>query len=190
MKKIPSYVKDTNDFLSKLRGVCLTSNRLLVTLDVTSLHVYTNIPHEEGLHACREALNTRGVLDPPTDDIINLIKLVLKRNNFAFNNIHYLPKDGTAMGTWMVPSCAKLFMDQLERGLLQRVERKPTTWWRYIDDIFAIWPHGEESLKRFIQAINSITERSSSQPSGLASLWRFWRKSNTWWKQFNNWLTY
>ena len=64
--KIPSYIKDTNDFLSKLDGVCITSESLLVTLDVTSL--YTNIPHEEGIHACREALNTRGVLDPPKDD--------------------------------------------------------------------------------------------------------------------------
>ena len=109
VKKIPSYVKDTNDFLSKLHDIRVTSESLLVTLDVTSLS--TNIPHEEGLDACREALHTRGVLDPPTNDIINLINLVLKRKNFVFNNAHYLQKHGTAMGTRMAPSYANLFMD-------------------------------------------------------------------------------
>ena len=53
------------------------------------------------------------------------------------------------------PCYANLFMDQLERDLLQQAEEKPTTWWRYIDDIFAIWPHEEEDLMQFIQTINS-----------------------------------
>ena len=28
-------------------------------------------------------------------------------------------------------------------------------WWRYIDDVFAIWTHGEENLIKFIHEINS-----------------------------------
>ena len=56
VKKIPSYIKDTNDFLLKLQQLDdLSSESLLVTLDVISL--YTNIPHQEGLDACRETLN-------------------------------------------------------------------------------------------------------------------------------------
>ena len=27
-------------------------------------------------------------------------------------------------------------------------------WWRYIDDMFFIWEHGEESLKVFIDQVN------------------------------------
>ena len=84
-----------------------------------SIYSCTNMPHDEGLDACREALDTREVLDPPTDDIINLIDLVLKRNNSSFNNTHYLQKHGTAMGTRMAPSYANLFMGRLERDLLQ-----------------------------------------------------------------------
>ena len=42
--KLPSFVKDTNDFLNKLLTIGnLPANSLLVTLDVSSL--YTNIPH-------------------------------------------------------------------------------------------------------------------------------------------------
>ena len=29
-------------------------------------------------------------------------------------------------------------------------------WWRYIDDIFAIWPHGEEHLTTFLGGINNF----------------------------------
>ena len=28
-------------------------------------------------------------------------------------------------------------------------------WWRYIDDIFLLWDHGEESLKQFLEHLNS-----------------------------------
>ena len=55
----------------------------------------------------------------------------------------------------MAPSYANLFMDQIERDLLQRAVKKPTSWWRFINDIFTIWPHGEENLLNFIQANNS-----------------------------------
>ena len=29
-------------------------------------------------------------------------------------------------------------------------------WWRYIDDIFFIWEHGEESLRDFIDQVNLL----------------------------------
>ena len=91
VRRIPSYIKDANDFLLKLQDISnLPQESVLVTLDVTSL--YTNIPYEEGLDACREMLDTWGVLDPPTDDIVHLISLILKKNKFFFNGLHYLQK--------------------------------------------------------------------------------------------------
>ena len=38
--------------------------------------------------------------------------------------------------------------------ILSSFEKKPMIWWRYIDDIFFIWEHGEESLKVFIEQVN------------------------------------
>ena len=66
VKKIPSYIKDTSDFLLKLERLTdLPPDPILVTLDVRSL-IYTNIPHGEGIEACKLALDTREVLQPPT----------------------------------------------------------------------------------------------------------------------------
>ena len=47
-------------------------------------------------------------------------------------------------------------MADLEERFLQNIETKPRIWWRYIDDIFFIWEHGEESLKEFIEKLNAF----------------------------------
>ena len=155
VKEIPSYIKDTTHFLLKLRALTnLPPETMLATLDVTSL--YTNIPHSEGIEACRTALNSRRIRQPPTDDLIHLIKLILTRNSFVFGEEHYLQLRGTAMGTVMAPSYANIFMGKLETTLLERAPLKPSVWWRYIDDVFVIWPHGEECFEQFVDLINSM----------------------------------
>ena len=80
---------------------------------------------------------------------------MLKSNNFEFNGRHYLQKRGTAIGTRMAPSYANIFMDRLERRLIQNAEVKPLIWWRYIDDIFIVWTEGEDRLKEFINYLNN-----------------------------------
>ena len=46
-----------------------------------------------------------------------------------------LQKRGTAIGARMAFSYANIFMDRLERRLIQNAQVKPRIWWRYIDDI-------------------------------------------------------
>ena len=52
------------------------------------------------------------------------------------------------MGTPMVPSYANIFMAALETEMLLNAPNGfiPLEWIGYIDDIFAVWPHGLESL--------------------------------------------
>ena len=64
-------------------------------------------------------------------------------------------KQGTAIGTKMAPPYAILFMDALEQQFLQSSPLKPLICWRYIDDIFFIWQHGEDKLKEFLRLLNS-----------------------------------
>ena len=47
-------------------------------------------------------------------------------------------------------------MAVLEENILRKVKKKPSVWWNYIDVTFFIWKHGEESLKEFINEINSF----------------------------------
>ena len=146
-------MKDTNDFLKKLRDIStLPSGAIMVTMDVVGL--YPHIPHDEGLQSIREALNNRENPEIPTETIVDLAELVLRNNNFEFNENHYLQTLGTAIGTKMAPSYANLFMDRLERGLLSQAQVKPYIWLRYIDDVFMVWTGTELELLEFLNYIN------------------------------------
>ena len=153
--KLPSFVKDTNDFLNKLLTIGnLPANFLPVTLDVSSS--YTNIPHNEGINACDHFLRTSSHNTIPTGTLCDLIRMILTMNNFSFNDCHYLQIHGTAMGTKMAPSYANLFLGYFEANALENALFKPHTWLRYIDDIFMIWTEGLDNLKIFIDYLNNI----------------------------------
>ena len=55
MKALPSYLKDTTEFINEIKDIHVESDTLLVTIDVKSL--YTSIPHSDGIKACSEALH-------------------------------------------------------------------------------------------------------------------------------------
>lgn len=157
MQSLPSYVKDTTDFIQKLKSFKLAhANSYLVTLDVSSL--YTNIPHEDGLDACRFFLtgDSHNFKELSVDSILRLIRLVLENNHFQFNKDNYLQIKGTAMGSPMAPAYASLFMGKLEQDFLKDRFLRPSIWLRFLDDIFMIWDHSLESLHSFIDALNSF----------------------------------
>ena len=45
-------------------------------------------------------------------------------------------------------------MGDLEEKLLKDCDKKPLAWWRYIDDIFMLWQHGEKELEKFLEFLN------------------------------------
>ncbi len=151
-----SYIKDTKHFLQKLEAMKrsgIPKESILVTMDVASL--YTNIDHDEGADACFQKLECRRNKEVSSGMLKSLILLVLKCNAFRFGSAIYEQVMGTCMGTPMAPNYANLFMDKFESDVLQSFREKtglgPLVWFRYIDDIFFIWTHGEDSLEEFIE---------------------------------------
>lgn len=105
-----SYIRDTSDFLSKLKDIPhLPPGTFICTADVSSL--YTSIPHADGIRAAKLALDNRDNLKPPTWIILRMIAIILNNNCFRFGSDYYLQKQGTAMGTKMAPNYAIVFMD-------------------------------------------------------------------------------
>ena len=137
--------------LNELRDV--PDDFILCTIDVVEL--YPNIPHKEGLEAIRKALDKREDQTISTDSLILLAECVLKNNVFEHNMRYFKQLNGTAIGTKFAPPCTILFMGYFEDKILNSLVEKPLVWWRYIDDIFMIWQHGEEALKEFLKILNS-----------------------------------
>ena len=93
VRNLPSYVKDTTEFINQIEATQLPTNCKLASIDVSSL--YTNIPHEEGVESALHFLKTNpeGYRYPeqPNPDILGeLMNLVLKHNVFEFDEKFYL----------------------------------------------------------------------------------------------------
>ena len=154
VQKGKSYIKDSGDFINKIRTIGnIPEGAILVTADVVGL--YPSIPHEAGLNALKEALDNRENKTISTEDLIKRASFVLKNNLFEFNGKVKQQISGTAIGTKFAPTYACIFMDKIESDFLKTQKAKPLVWYRYIDDVFFIWTHGEQKLNSFLEELNN-----------------------------------
>ena len=86
MKQGESYVKDTGDFLDKLKTVGEIP-KILVTADMVGL--YPSIPHDGGLEVLRKQYDKLKDKIVPIEDIIKKADFVLKNNLFEFDSKFY-----------------------------------------------------------------------------------------------------
>ena len=88
-----------------------------------------------------------------------MIDLTLENNNFKFNAKHYLQIDGTAIGSRLGMNYASTYMGEWEKNLLSKNKMDPQAYFRYVDDVWGIWLHGEQFLKEFHDLAISIHPR-------------------------------
>ena len=80
-QKVKSYIKDTNNFLNRLRSSGkLPQGAILRTIDVAAL--YPNIPRSEGLTSLQRVLELRDSKQISSDTLIELAEIVLKKTFF------------------------------------------------------------------------------------------------------------
>ena len=157
VKQLPSFIKDTQDFVTLVTTTKIPQHSILASIDVSSL--YTNIPHEDGINASVKALKqdqNPHPLRPNPELLEEMLNIVLKNNVFEFNGDFFLQLQGTAMGTKMAPAYANLFMGSLEPTLTRLGHPYITMWKWYIDDIFIIWTGSATQLQTFMSKINTV----------------------------------
>lgn len=148
----PSYLKDTYDFIDKIKELIIPPNALLFTIDIDSL--YTNIETEVGLKAVEKCM--RQYPDPARPDtyILKLLEINLTRNDFEFDSKFYLQTKGTAMGKKFAPSYANIFMADWEHTALTSAPKRPHAYYRFLDDIWGVWTHSMEDFIKFTDHLN------------------------------------
>lgn len=151
--KHPSYLKDTYHFLELIKPIRLPINTQLFTIDIESL--YTNINTELGLSTIKNILEQHPDPKRPDAELLQLLEICLRCNDFEFAGRQYLQVQGTAMGHRYAPSYANLYMSQWECEALRKCPHKPTFYFRFLDDIIGAWPHGEYKFTEFINILNS-----------------------------------
>ena len=152
-QKHPSYLKDTYDFIQKVKDISVPSGAFLFTIDIDSL--YTNIETEAGLQAVRECMLQYPDPKRPDDYILKLLDINLNKNDFEFNSKYYLQVKGTAMGKKFAPSYANIFMAKWEQSALDSCTKKPLYYYRFLDDIWGVWSYSMDDFKDFAEHLNA-----------------------------------
>ena len=115
---IQSYIKDTNEFLTKLQNFPkFPDDVILCTIDAVAL--YPNIPNHESLLFLKKALHNRQDKTASTESLIELAELVLKNNCFEFNDRFRKQKESTAIGTGFTPTHAIILTVTLGEEILE-----------------------------------------------------------------------
>ena len=143
MQRGKSYIKDSGDFINKTKSLQnIPEGAILVAADVAGL--YPSSTHQAGLKALREALDNREIKQIPTENLLKMAEFVLKNNFLEFNDKVKKQLSSRAIETKFAQTYASIFMEKLEGNFLKLL------WYRYIDDAFFIWTHGEKKLASFI----------------------------------------
>ena len=120
----------------------------MVSFDVVSL--FTNFPIVDSLELLSQHIE---------DDVLALFKYVLTSTYFCFDGQFYEQMEVVAMGSPLSPVVANFFMEDFEKKAIEQATHKPVCWFRYVDDTFVIWPHGQEKLTEFLNHLNGLNNK-------------------------------
>lgn len=152
----PSYIKDTYDFLNKIKHLPIPNKAFLVTFDVNSL--YTNMNLNRTIAVVQQYLKLYPEESRPDQYLIELLKISIKNNDFTFNGNTYLQTKGVAMGKSFAPTLANLYLLDFDAHILRgNGKYNVHHYYRFLDDGFLIWPHTIEELIEFETYLNKIT---------------------------------
>ena len=87
-----------------------------------------------------------------------MAEFVLQNNYFKFGNKIKKQISGTTTGTKFLQSQACIFINDIETNFLEDQHLPPLVWLWYIDDIFFIWTHDEEGLKKFLDELKDFSK--------------------------------
>jgi len=165
LKRAFSYVQSSEHLIHLLERtevpVDCRDKSVMLCADIESL--YPNIPLDEGLKLFKSSIEfnnkklkkTERLSDSDIALVCDLTEWVLHNNYFTFGDKIYHQINGTAMGTPCAVVFACLFIDALERDIINKHKLTPILYRRYIDDIFAIFAERAQA-ETFIKKFNSV----------------------------------
>ena len=135
-ERLPSRIKDTSrmlDIIDNFNDSDLPENSVLVSFDVVNM--FPSIDNESGIKVVKKVLNDRESKNPPTECILEALRLCLECNNSVFSDKNFIQTNGTAQGPQMSRSYSDIAMAHFDNRA-ENYTLKPTVWKRFRDDVF------------------------------------------------------
>ena len=152
--KHETYLKNTYDFVEKIRGKSVDQECFLITGDVSAL--YTNMIHERTIECVRKIFQKYPDRSRPDKHILDLLNITLRNNDFQFNGKCYLQTCGTPMGKVYAPALANIYMLEFDEKAMTGFKIKPLFFFRFLDDIFSIFVGTKEEILEYENYLNSL----------------------------------
>lgn len=149
-----AIIRNTYEFINKIRDQDVNPDSLLVTGDIKSL--YTNMNLNRIMQTTRQVFANNPDPNRPDDELLNLLELTLYSNDFSFNNNQYLQIHGTAMGKKYAPGLANLYLRSFDETAQTGFQISPIFYFRFLDDVFFVWTGGKALLMKFQSFLNNL----------------------------------
>ena len=126
-------VSCSKEFITTIKNVQVPSGFHMVSFGVKSL--FTNVPLEYNIGLLLERIYNKGELVTNiTRSEVKEMLLCTKNVHFSYNHDIYIQRDGVAMGSPLGPLLAGIFMVNLERSSIPKLNVYINFWRRYVDD--------------------------------------------------------
>ena len=154
--KSPHHVKNTQDFIDKIKGIHLNQDQCMMTYDVKAL--FTSVPTTQATNIIKKLMEQDQELQQRTslsiENIISLLEFCLNSTYFSFQGKYFEQLEGAAMGSPISPIVANLYMESFEVETIRSAPHPPYLWKRFVDDTFTIIESSQKN--KFLEHINSI----------------------------------
>lgn len=128
-------VKNSFDFVNKIKHETVNDNEIMISFDVSSL--FPSIPVNLAIDEMEKYLNNVVIDNDKKSVYLETARLCMNQSFFEFRGKIYKVEHGTNMGNPLSPIIAEFFMSALEIKL-KKEGKLPRVWYRYVDDVFAI----------------------------------------------------
>ena len=128
-----SRIKDRGhllEIIDDLNSRGLPPGTILVSFDIVNM--FPNIDNERGLDTLRKVFDSRTTRKPPTDCLVEALRICLYSNNSMFNNSHLLQTNGTATGAPNSCSYSDLALKPIDDAIFREAAwtSLPLAWLR------------------------------------------------------------
>lgn len=157
---IPAHLKNSHEFVERIKNYDWKDNDRFGSLDVTNLYGSIPIDGPENVIdiVCdffeRHKEHT-DIQEITTNDFRCLINLCLFSDSIFIGDKLFKQKGGLAMGNNLSPCLAIIFMNFIENQIILKSNKKIHLWFRYIDDIFFVT---NTPLENILEIANSVND--------------------------------
>ena len=93
--------------------------------------------------------------DATDNDILRLLDICLRRNDFEFDYQYFLQRFGVPMGRKIAPSYANIYLAEFETDFCPICSLLPLDYKRFLDDIFLLWLYSLCDWDVFLAKLNN-----------------------------------